>query len=175
TQQLPEKLGSGAPSAVPYRVYRALDGEFILATATDAQFVRLCRAMSLEHLLRDNRLATMQGRIECRDELDAALAARFARRSVDEWLQRLSDAGLSAGRVNDLREALDTDVARERDLLIPPEAIGWAGGMPLLRLPICDPRSGARRPPPQLGEHSREVLGAVGYTAAEVQQLGSVG
>jgi crotonobetainyl-CoA:carnitine CoA-transferase CaiB-like acyl-CoA transferase len=173
TQRLPEKLGSGAPSAVPYRVYRALDGEFILATATDAQFARLCRVLDLEDLLADGRFSSMDGRIQWRDELDNALAARFAGATVDEWLQCLGSAGLSVGRVNNLREALETDLARERELLIAPEILRWSGGMPLLRLPICDPGTGVRRPPPRLGEHTGEVLTAAGYTQAEIAQLTS--
>ena len=45
TGDLPQKLGSGAPSAAPYRVFAAADGNFMLATASDAQFARLCTAL----------------------------------------------------------------------------------------------------------------------------------
>jgi crotonobetainyl-CoA:carnitine CoA-transferase CaiB-like acyl-CoA transferase len=173
TRQLPEKLGSGAPSAVPYRVYRAQDGEFILATATDAQFSRLCRAVGLEHLLADGDLSTMQGRIRHREQLDAAFAERFSRGRVADWLQQLGAAGLSVGRVNDLREALESDLARERELLITPEALCDDRSIPLLRLPLCGPGATAVRRPPRLGEHTQGVLEGLGYTAAEIAELRS--
>ena len=44
TGEEPRKLGSGAPSASPYGVYAAADGELLIATASEEQFPRLCRA-----------------------------------------------------------------------------------------------------------------------------------
>ena len=135
TGAVPVKLGSGAPSAAPYRVFKGTDGEFMVATATDAQFARLCRALDAEYLLEEERFRTVEARLSSRAALDAILAERFARESVDTWLQRLRGAGISSGRVNDLREALHLEVTKERELFIDPMA-GWPDGMPLLRLPI---------------------------------------
>jgi crotonobetainyl-CoA:carnitine CoA-transferase CaiB-like acyl-CoA transferase len=174
TGRAPAKLGSGAPSAVPYRVFHAANGEFLLATATDAQFARLCRALDLESLTQDERFRTMGARLASRDELDAVLAARFREDTVESWLARLGNAGLSVSRVNDLSAALAADLTAERRPFVEPEQAGWSSGMPLLRLPIDEHGQCIRRRPPRLGEHSAEVLKAIGYDAEAVGRLSAL-
>jgi crotonobetainyl-CoA:carnitine CoA-transferase CaiB-like acyl-CoA transferase len=157
TGDLPQKLGSGTPSATPYRVFDAADGHFMLATASDAQFVRLCATLGLPALAQDSHYATMPARIKHREALDALLAAQFRLQPVASWLQQLGNAGLSVGRVNDIRQALALPVVSERRLFVVPEQAQLPGAMPLLRLPIDSDGAGVRKPPPKLGEHTAEV------------------
>jgi crotonobetainyl-CoA:carnitine CoA-transferase CaiB-like acyl-CoA transferase len=153
TGDLPQKLGSGAPSAAPYRVYAASDGELMIATASDPQFPRLCMALGLGELGADPALANMAGRLAQRDRIDSVISKRTSTETVEHWLTILARAGISCGRVNDVAEALELPVVQERGLFVAPETIGWADGLPLIRLPI-DPDGGAiRRRPPSMGEH----------------------
>jgi crotonobetainyl-CoA:carnitine CoA-transferase CaiB-like acyl-CoA transferase len=168
----PEKLGSGAPSATPYRVFEASDGAFMLATASDPQFVRLCRTLGLGGLESDPRFSAMPERLKHREELDSMLEEIFAKESVAAWLDRLGSAGISVGRVNDVRDSLEMEVTKERNLFIDPKALGWTEGMPQLRLPVDPTGSGVRRQPPKLGEHSAEILREFGYDAAAIERLG---
>lgn len=167
TGQMPTKLGSGAPSAAPYGVWQASDGEVMIATASEAQFPRLCEVIGIEHLVSDDRFRTMVGRLENRKALDSAIAEKVALKSVDEWLTLLGDAGISAGRVNDVQEALTMAVTRERNLLI----TNSANSLPQIRLPIDPQGNGIKRPPPALGEHSAILLREVGFTDAEIDAL----
>jgi crotonobetainyl-CoA:carnitine CoA-transferase CaiB-like acyl-CoA transferase len=171
TGQEPSKLGSGAPSAVPYGVFEASDGPLMIATATDAQFARLCEALGMPELAEDRRFRTMQARIAARQELDALLAERISQKTVSTWLERLSTARISAGPVNGFRQALESAVTAERGLLIAPETGGWPHGLPQLRLPIDPSGKGVRRPPPKLGEHSAEILREAGFDAGAIARL----
>lgn len=167
TGQMPKKLGSGAPSAAPYGVWQASDGELMIATASEAQFPRLCEVIGLEHLVSDNRFRTMVGRLENRNALNGAIAEKIALKSVREWLDLLGDAGISAGRVNDIEEALAMAVTRERNLLITDSA----NSLPQIRLPIDSRGSGIKYPPPALGEHTVILLREAGLTDAEIDAL----
>lgn len=167
----PEKLGSGAPSAAPYGVFRASDGELMIATASEPQFPRLCAALGLPPLAEEARFATIPDRIANRSDLDALIAARIAGRSVAEWLDILGEAGISCGRVNSVGEAIVLPEATERNLFV--ELAGDAGTAPLgqLRLPIDRAAEGVRRAPPALGQHSAAIRAALseaqGWPAAE--------
>jgi crotonobetainyl-CoA:carnitine CoA-transferase CaiB-like acyl-CoA transferase len=167
TGQIPQKLGSGAPSAAPYGVWKANDGELMIATASEPQFPRLCEALDLQHLVSDDRFRNTASRLQNRQALDSAIAGKIARKSVSEWLAILGDAGISAGRVNDVGEAMALPVTEERNLLIKLDE----NGLPQLRLPIDPQGVGIKQPPPKLGQHSSQILQEAGYSDAEICAL----
>ncbi|MDX5985121.1 CaiB/BaiF CoA transferase family protein [Sphingomonas echinoides] len=171
TGEQPPKLGSGAPSAAPYRVYRASDGFVMIATASEPQFPRLCAALERPALAADDRFATMTARIANREALDEAIGSAVAEKDVATWLTLLGANGISSGRVNDLAEALDLPVARELRLFVEPVAVGNPTGLPMQRIPADPDGAGPRRPPPRLGEHSREVLAEAGLSETEIDAL----
>jgi crotonobetainyl-CoA:carnitine CoA-transferase CaiB-like acyl-CoA transferase len=77
----------------------------VIGAATDRTFQALSHALG-EHALEDERFATQEGRLQHRDELEAAVAGALALRSTDHWLGVLASAGVPAGRVSSLEESL---------------------------------------------------------------------
>jgi len=160
----PPKLGAGAPSAAPYGVYRASDGELMIATASEPQFPRLCAALGLEDLPDDERFANMAARLRHRHELDSLIAGQIARRTVAGWLKTLADAGISCGKVNSVGEAADLPEVKERNLLVEMASAGGNPGISQLRIPIDSEAEGVRFRPPALGEHTAEILSEIDQT-----------
>jgi len=158
TGEEPRKLGGGAPSAAPYGVYCASDGELLIATASEEQFHRLCDALGLDKAKADPRFTTIADRIRHRGDLDALIAAAVLDQRVDDLLDILASARISAGRVNSVSEACSLDVTRERDLFQQGEDLDQ---VPQLRLPLGSSMDNQASPPPKLDQHRSEILAEI--------------
>jgi crotonobetainyl-CoA:carnitine CoA-transferase CaiB-like acyl-CoA transferase len=141
--------GNAHPSIVPYEPFRAADGWIVVAAANDGLFRRLCEVVGAEDLADDDRFATNPSRVAHRLDLVPRLGDRLAERTVDEWLRTLAAAGVPAGRVKGVREALD-DVEPLR------VEHATAGSLelvpPAFRLASLGNRPAKVAPPPRLGE-----------------------
>ena len=99
------RMGNAHPSIAPYELFAAQDGDMVLAVGNERQFASLCDALGTPELATDERFATNAQRVAHRGELRALLEQALARRPVAEWVEVLSEAGVPAGRVNDIAGA----------------------------------------------------------------------
>jgi crotonobetainyl-CoA:carnitine CoA-transferase CaiB-like acyl-CoA transferase len=150
---VPGRLGNRHPSIAPYETFRASDGDFAVAVGNDAIFVRLCGAIGRPELGGDPRFATNAARLSNREELGAILEGAFHREPAAVWVQRLSEAGVPAGPINDVGEAFA--LAEALGL----EPVWEVDGVRGVRSPLqfSETPAAARRRPPALGEHSDEL------------------
>jgi crotonobetainyl-CoA:carnitine CoA-transferase CaiB-like acyl-CoA transferase len=99
---VPARMGNDHPSITPYGLLRAADGDIVVAVGNDRQFESLCEVLDVAP---DARFATNPGRVEHREELKRLLEQALKELPVDEWVNRLGERGVPAGRVNDVAEA----------------------------------------------------------------------
>ncbi|ODU01966.1 MAG: carnitine dehydratase [Pseudonocardia sp. SCN 72-86] len=102
---VPARLGNRHPSIAPYELLRCADRDLALAVGTDRQFRALCATLGLDRLADDPRFATNPDRVAHRGELATALGERLRQESAARWAERLSEAGVPAGVVNDVAGA----------------------------------------------------------------------
>ncbi len=176
TGRAPGRLGNAHPSIVPYQAFPTQDGHLVVAVGNDAQFARLAEAVGRPALARDARFATNEARVGHRGELVAILEAALSARPTDEWVRALDAADVPAGPINDLAQVFDDPQVRHRGLRV---EVPRPGGepVPVVASPIRLSRTPVEhRPPPRLGEHTREVLVEVlGLEDAEVEALRRAG
>jgi crotonobetainyl-CoA:carnitine CoA-transferase CaiB-like acyl-CoA transferase len=151
----PRRWGNAHVTIVPYQAFDAADRPFIVAVGNDAQWRRLCAAMGADDLAADERFATNPGRVEHREQVVAALAARFRARPATEWLGMMEAAGVPCAPVQTVGEAL-ADPAR--DELWPMQGATY-GAIPTVASPLRFSRTPAalRDSAPGLGEHTDQV------------------
>ena len=150
---VPGRRGNRHPSIAPYETLQAADRLFAVAVGNDRMFARLCEAVGLAELATDERFGINRARVEHAAELAERLEAALAARPAAEWIERLRDAGVPAGPINDVAEAF----ALAESLGMEP--VAEAGGLPVPAPPLRldGERPAVRRPPPALDEHGAEL------------------
>ena len=169
----PRRWGNAHPSIVPYQTMHASDRPFMLAVGNDLQFRALAALLDEPAWADDPRLATNPARVRHRETLVPMLAERFSRRPAAEWLASLTAAGIPAGPVRTVLEALSSTEAKERGMIVELEdALGNTARAlgPVPKFSKTQAKAGAM--PPRLGEHTDEVLRELlGYDPARIEAL----
>lgn len=170
---IPPRLGNAHPNIVPYQVFGcAGGGHFILACGNDRQFAGVCAVVGHPEWAVDERFATNPARVRHRQPLTALLKEAFLAKGRDDWLAELDKAGVPCGPINTIDEAFADPQLIHRGLEISlPDSRGQK--VPLAGCPIklSDTPVRYTLAPPALGEHTDEVLAALGLDVAEVATL----
>ncbi|RMG16992.1 MAG: CoA transferase [Deltaproteobacteria bacterium] len=156
--EAPERLGNRHPSVHPYSTYRAADGWINVAVGNDALFERFAAACERPEWVTDPRFRTNPDRVRHRSELDREIDAVLPRRTVSEWVERFGEAGIPAGPVLTVPEALDHPQTRARGSIAVTRHPDL-GPLPMVASPLFFPGlpRAASRPPPRQDEHGAEI------------------
>jgi crotonobetainyl-CoA:carnitine CoA-transferase CaiB-like acyl-CoA transferase len=107
-----KRHGNAHPQIVPYRVFEASDGEFVLGVGTDRQFERLAALLGRPEWSESETFRTNAARVAHRRELEAELSAILRSDTRARWVARCREAGIPAGPVRGPLEALRSETAR---------------------------------------------------------------
>lgn len=153
----PQRWGNFHAAIVPYGVFQASDGPFVLAAGTNRHFALLCSdVLHRPELAEDARFRTDLVRVQNRAALETDLAQEFACRTRSDILADLVRAGIPGGEVDDLHAALTGP--RAGTGLVAWQLHPVAGSVPVMAAPWR--LDGARAPaarPPMLGEHNGDL------------------
>lgn len=115
---VPKRMGNAHPSIAPYELYRASDRHLVVAVGNDRQFAALCNAIGTPQLAEDDRFRTNSDRVEHRQLLREEMEQRFGTEGAAHWVQRLQEARVPAGVVNDIAEAIELARSLELDPVV---------------------------------------------------------
>jgi formyl-CoA transferase len=175
--EVPKRWGNAHANISPYEVFPTADGHIILAVGNDTQFARFCAVAGQPELAKDARFRTNPDRVRNRQALVPIVQALVRERASRDWLTALEAAGVPCGPINDMKTVFEDTQVRHRGLRVDiPHPAGV--DVPTVASPMRFSETPVEydRPPPLLGQHTREVLTAVlGKTDAELDALAAAG
>jgi crotonobetainyl-CoA:carnitine CoA-transferase CaiB-like acyl-CoA transferase len=170
----PRRIGNRHPTIVPYELFSASDGDFVLAIGNDDQWRRFCTVAGLND---DECFRTNRQRVMLYDELRPILADVLGRGTRQSWIDRLQAAGVPCGSARDLEEVFADPQLSARDMVVDVEHSA-IGSLRLLGVPVklSETPGSIRSAPPLLGQHTDAVLRTeLGLTDDDVHALRAQG
>ena len=163
----PPRQGNTHPNIVPYQPFAAADQPIIIAIGNDRQFARLAEMCGHPEWASDERFASNEARVANREEMVRLVSEAIAKRPASEWLEQLDRAGIPAGPINSVSQALGDVQAQHRQM------VGTIAGLPLVGSPVRldGGRADSDLPPPALGQHTGEVLARLGLDRGDIDEL----
>ena len=163
----PPRQGNTHPNIVPYQPFDAADQPIIIAVGNERQFARLAEMCGHPEWASDERFASNEARVANRDEMVRLVGEAIARKPAAEWLKQLDGAGIPAGPINSVSQALADVQAQHRQM------VRTIAGVPLVGSPVRldGDRADSDLPPPSLGEHTGDVLAQLGLDRRDIDEL----
>jgi formyl-CoA transferase len=148
-------------------VFNAADQSIIIAVGNDRQFARLAEMCGHPEWARDERFSSNAARVANRDAIVRLVSDAIAQKGAAEWLGQLETAGIPAGPINRISQALSDVQAQHRQM------VRTIAGAPTVGSPIRFDGEGSDSdlPPPALGEHTIEIASALGLAGDEIERL----
>ena len=160
--------GNAHPNISPYDKFKTATNEIFMGIGNDAGFARLCKALGLEKLITDKRFISNGDRVKNRLELTEYLEDALSQVDGVEFSEKLLSAGVPAGPVRNIEEALNHPQTLERKMTVNKDDYKGVAS------PIKFSRSksvNVKYTPPKIGQHTKEVLIEAGYKENEIEKM----
>ena len=171
-------VGNENMTASPSGTFRTGGGLLNIAANKQEQFEALARVIGRDDLIADTRFAQRQARLDNRQALKIEVESALAHRSAEAWWPLLAKAGVPAGPVLSVGQALAHPQVAERGLLASfADVPGVGRDVRMLRtaVKIDGQTLAVDQPPPQLGRHTHQILKELGYDDAQIAALKAEG
>jgi crotonobetainyl-CoA:carnitine CoA-transferase CaiB-like acyl-CoA transferase len=171
-KDVPKQAGNDHPTSIPTGVFRTTDGHINIATTGGAIWERFCKAIGAEAMLKNPAYATSKARSENRKVLNEEIGTYTQHKSSAEWIDIMNKAGVPCGPIYNIDQVFaDPQVqhlgiaqsVKKRD----------KSTLNLVGQPFTMSRTASRMaaPPPDMGQHTNEVLKEFGFSAKEIAAL----
>lgn len=176
TGQVAEAKGSAHQMLAPYQAFATRDGYINIGAANQANWERMCRAISREDLLEDARFSSNAERMANLNDLTLIMEETFAKDTTPNWVELLEGAGVPCGPIYNMEQVYADPQVQARDMMVELDH-PKAGRINNIGVPIKLSRTpgSIRTAAPVLGQHTNEILAEYGYSESDIAAISESG
>ena len=174
--KVPGPMGSAHPSLCPYKLFKTADGAVMLGAANDRAWQRFCEVAGMQAFVDDPKFSTNANRVRNFDETNDLVQVHMLKHSSEFWIKALRQAGVPVAPIYNLEQALTDEHVLARGI-VSKTVHPVVGELKHVSYPVTfnhQPR-GPLLTPPQLGQHSQQVLAEAGFSEDEIMALSKAG
>lgn len=169
------RIGNQSVAGVPTASsFPTKDGSMLSAAIMPNHVKALFEVIGLAELLDDPKYAGREALIANKEEVQARIIEALKADTAENWETKLVARGVPIAKINSMAEVLELEQLKHRNVITPiPRPEGIDEDLRMIGAPFVNDVDGpeANRPPPRLGQHSRELLADLGITAEEVEAM----
>ena len=172
TGEVAKPLGSAHRLSAPYQALKTSDGYINIGAPNQSNWERFCKTIGRDDLLEDIKYQDNASRLINRQQLADDLEKTLSKKSSQEWLKDLEKDGVPAGPIFDISEVWSNDQikSREMDVTLEHPTAGKIRNIGLATKLSQTPGK-IKTAAPLLGQHTKEILIEMGYTAEEIEKF----
>jgi formyl-CoA transferase len=169
--EVPKQAGNNHPTSIPTGVFKTADGHINIATTGGKIWERFCTALEAPAFLQRPEYATSASRSQNRDKLNAEIGEYTVKRSSADWVERFNTIGVPCGPIYSIDQVYaDPQVEHLR---IAQSVKKNSRTLKMAGQPVSLSRTPSKlvAPPPDLGQHTNQILKEFGFTAKQIAAL----
>lgn len=168
-----QRWGTAHANLVPYQAFKTKDGQMVIGTGSNAQFVDFCKLINKEELIKDQRFIDNSARVQNRVEIINIISEVIITKTSKEWMTLFKNATFPNGPINKMKDVFEDEHVKAIGLVkeLPHPK---AGTVKVVAPPTVYSEGGneARLAPPTLGQHTQDILSSfLGYHDSKIEGL----